>query len=99
MIDQRQSHADAVSVLRGPAWCGGSCGSDFEVLPGVRHDLAVAGVVGSFDSNDAIADFRVLFAEIFGEFRLALAGPMIRISPASLTVFITCAKNSLSDPT
>jgi hypothetical protein len=61
---------DAVSVLRGPAWCGGSCGFDFEVLPGIRHDLAVAGVAGSFDSNDAIADFRVLFAEIFGEFRL-----------------------------
>jgi hypothetical protein len=27
-------------------------------------------VVGGFDGNDAIADFRVLFAEIFGEFRL-----------------------------
>jgi hypothetical protein len=40
------------------------------MLPGVRHDLAVAGVIGSFDGNDAIADFRVLFAEIFGEFRL-----------------------------
>jgi len=55
-------------------------------------------VVGGFDGNDAIADFRVLFAEIFGEFRLGLAGPMIRISPASLTAFITCARNSLSNP-
>jgi len=34
------------------------------------HRTAVAEVVGSFDGNDAIADFRVLFAEIFGEFRL-----------------------------
>jgi len=40
------------------------------MLPGVRHDLAVAGVIGSFDRDDAIADFRVLFAEILGEFRL-----------------------------
>ena len=40
------------------------------MVPGIGHDLAIAGVVGSFDRNDAIADFRVLFAEIFGEFCL-----------------------------
>jgi hypothetical protein len=46
-------------------------------------------MVGSFHGNDAIADFGVLFAEIFG--KLCLRAGMIRISPASLTAFITCA--------
>jgi hypothetical protein len=65
---------DAVSALRRPTWCRDPCGSDFEMLLGVCHDLAVAGVVGGFDGNDAIADFRMLFAEIFGEFRLRAGG-------------------------
>jgi len=46
-------------------------------------------MVGSFHGNDVIADFGVLFAEIFG--KLCLRAGMIRISPASLTAFITCA--------
>jgi len=44
------------------------------MVSGISHDLAVAGVVGSFNRNDTIADFRVLFAQIFGEFCLRAGG-------------------------
>jgi hypothetical protein len=55
-------------------------------------------MIGRLDRHDALADVRMLFAQVFGSSALADPGPMIRISPASLMAFITCAKNSLSNP-
>lgn len=40
------------------------------MLLGVGHDLAIAGMIGGLDRNDAFTDSRVVFAQIFGKFRL-----------------------------
>ena len=37
---------------------------------GIGHDLAIAGMIGSFHGNDAAADGWVSLAQIFGEFCL-----------------------------
>src|ERR1700674_1632851 len=43
-----------------------------KMLLGIGHDLAVAGMVGSLDRNDALAELRMLLAEIFGKFGLRI---------------------------
>src|SRR4030081_1841166 len=68
----RDSGGDSPSLR--PAGCGDPCRSDLKIILGVSDNLAVAGVVGSFDCNDAIADMRVLFAEVLGKLRLRVGG-------------------------
>ena len=52
------------------SWRRGSQHADLEVLLGVSHDFAVAGMIGCLDADDPFADLGLVLAEIFGEFRL-----------------------------
>src|ERR1035437_1221092 len=58
------------SAIGGSARCRGSCGSDLKMPLGIGHDLAIAGMIGSFHGNDAVTAGWVSFAQIFGEFCL-----------------------------
>jgi hypothetical protein len=73
-------------------------GSDSKMFFSVRHDLAVAGVIGGFHANDAIADFRVLFAQVFGKLRLGAGGADDQDFTGVADGIHHLRKNSLSNP-
>src|ERR1035437_7261695 len=58
------------SAIGGSARCRGSCWADLKMPLGIGHDLAIAGMIGSFHGNDAAAGGWVSLAQIFGEFCL-----------------------------